>query len=158
TAPACTRCAPACPLRSSPTGGQPASAAPGPMARPLRSRRTDMRRAVAALRTLAVAASLAAAGLTITAPPAVAAGPPGAGRDSLLGLRAHPDPRGDPGGEGPPPAHARATGNLGTGARLVARRIPPPVRPGQRFEGHRPYLDHERRRFRPAPARLRRRA
>ena len=39
-----------------------------------------MRRAVAALRTLAVAASLAAAGLTITAPPAVAAGPPATGR------------------------------------------------------------------------------
>ena len=39
-----------------------------------------MRRAVAALRTLAVAASLAAASLTITAPPAVAAGPPATGR------------------------------------------------------------------------------
>jgi TolB protein len=39
-----------------------------------------MRRAVAALRALAVAASLAAAGLTITASPAVAAGPPATGR------------------------------------------------------------------------------
>ena len=39
-----------------------------------------MRRAVAALRTLAVAASLAAASLTITAPPAVAADPPATGR------------------------------------------------------------------------------
>ncbi len=39
-----------------------------------------MRRAVAALGTLAVAASLAAAGLTITASPAVAAGPPATGR------------------------------------------------------------------------------
>jgi Tol biopolymer transport system component len=39
-----------------------------------------MRRAVAALRALAVAASLAAAGLTITASPAAAAGPPATGR------------------------------------------------------------------------------
>jgi Tol biopolymer transport system component len=39
-----------------------------------------MRRAVAALRALAVAASLAAAGLTITASPAGAAGPPATGR------------------------------------------------------------------------------
>lgn len=39
-----------------------------------------MRRAVAALRTLAVAAALAAAGLTITAAPAAAAGPPATGR------------------------------------------------------------------------------
>jgi len=39
-----------------------------------------MRRAVAALGTLAVAAALAAAGLTITASPAVAAGPPAIGR------------------------------------------------------------------------------
>ena len=39
-----------------------------------------MRRAVAALRTLAVAASLAAAGLTITAAPAVAAAHPATGR------------------------------------------------------------------------------
>jgi TolB protein len=39
-----------------------------------------MRRAVAALRALAVAAALAAAGLTITASPAVAAGPPATGR------------------------------------------------------------------------------
>ena len=39
-----------------------------------------MRRAVAALRALAVAASLAAAGLTTTASPAVAAGPPATGR------------------------------------------------------------------------------
>ena len=39
-----------------------------------------MRRAVAALRTLAVAAALAAAGLTITAAPAAAAGPPTTGR------------------------------------------------------------------------------
>ena len=39
-----------------------------------------MTRAVAALRTLAVAASLAAAGLTISAAPAMAAGPPATGR------------------------------------------------------------------------------
>jgi Tol biopolymer transport system component len=39
-----------------------------------------MRRAVAALRTLTVAASLAAASLTITAPQATAAGPPATGR------------------------------------------------------------------------------
>jgi TolB protein len=39
-----------------------------------------MRRAVAALRALVVAASLVAAGLTITAPPAAAAGPPTTGR------------------------------------------------------------------------------
>jgi Tol biopolymer transport system component len=39
-----------------------------------------MRRAVAALLALAVAASLAAAGLTITAPQATAAGPPATGR------------------------------------------------------------------------------
>lgn len=39
-----------------------------------------MRRAIAALRALTVAAALAAAGLTITASPAVAAGPPATGR------------------------------------------------------------------------------
>jgi Tol biopolymer transport system component len=50
------------------------------MARLPKARRTDMRRAGAALWTLAVAVSLAAAGLTITASPAVAAGPPGTGR------------------------------------------------------------------------------
>src|SRR5262249_53430434 len=126
------------------------------MARLPRSRRTDMRRAVAALRTLAVAASLAAASLTITPPPPLAARrPAGPGRDRLLGPRDQPDLRGDPRRHGTRPAPPRAAGNLGTGARLVARRIPPPVRPGQRFEGHRPYLDHERRRNRPAPARLR---
>src|SRR5215470_14826208 len=74
------RCAPAWPIRSSPTGGRPASGALRPMARPPRSRRTDIRRAVAALRALAVAASLAAAGLTVTASPTVAAGPPATGR------------------------------------------------------------------------------
>ena len=42
-----------------------------------------MRRAVATLRTLAVAAALAAAGLTSTVSPAVAAGPPATGRIAL---------------------------------------------------------------------------
>src|SRR4029077_1634147 len=45
--------------------------------------RTDMRRAVAALRALAVAASLAAASLAIGAGPATAASPPATGRISF---------------------------------------------------------------------------
>src|SRR5262249_4970672 len=57
-------------------GTGPLTVLPGPMARPPRARRTDMRRAVAASRALAVAASLAAASLTITAAPTPAAGPP----------------------------------------------------------------------------------
>src|SRR5215470_8939904 len=50
------------------------------MARPPRARRTDMTRAAAALRTLAVAALLAGAGLTTGAAPALAAGPLTPGR------------------------------------------------------------------------------
>src|SRR5215469_7749729 len=50
------------------------------MPRPPRSRRTNVRRAVAALRALAVVASLAEPGLATTAAATAAASPPAAGR------------------------------------------------------------------------------
>ena len=115
-----------------------------------------MTRAAAALRTLAVAASLAAACLTIRAAPAMAAGPPATGRiafdDFVTGQIYAVNPDGT--------ALAQLTHEpkrfTAQWPGLVAQWVPHPVRPAQPVEWHGPHLDHERQRNRPAAACFRR--
>ena len=75
-----------------------------------------MRRAVAALRALAVAAALAATGLTSTPSPAMAAGPPATGRIAFWDFVTNQIYAVNPDGTGLAQLTHEPTGNLGPGA------------------------------------------
>jgi len=92
-----------------------------------------MRRVVATVRALAVAASLAAAGLALVAGPATAPVPPATGRIAFSDFVTNQSTR-EPYGTGPP-AHPLATGSPRAWARLSPL-VPHPVRPFATFEWH----------------------
>ena len=102
-----------------------------------------MRRAVAALGALAVAASLAAGSLTITAAPAAATSPPATGRIAFSDFVTSQIYAVNPDGTALAQLTREPEGDRGALARLVAQWIPHPVRPVQPVEWHGPHLDHE---------------